>query len=393
MGQEYLPSVLLAIILPSIGNLLEDVASAMTEYENHRTQDSHEISLAQKIFALNFVTNYVPIFLTAFVYVPFGHIIIPQLHALLQRSLGKDTQGKFHFVSDRNKLQNEVITLTVTGQIWNALGELLIPYLKGVFREWWRKNQSENNEFDAKTHDDPSEKRFLRRARKQALLSSYNVQEDISEMVIQFGYLALFSPVWPLIPIGFLINNWFELRSDFLKICIDYQRPAPLRSEGLGPWIGSLEALTWLGSISSATIVHLFGTHHHAMGFVQSIMGKWYSLPITIFLSEHVFMALRGGVRFILSKIGSQQIWKERREQYAERKRYLDELERSSAKSGHLNVQERERRKSVRMTSHDVFWTRQVEENASIEAGIEMIKSTKERRERFEDIDRSIKEE
>jgi len=55
-------------------------------------------------------------------------------------------------------------------------------------------------------------------------------------MVIQFSYLALFSPVWPLVPIGVFINNWVELRSDFLNICVEHQRPAPTRSDGIGPW-------------------------------------------------------------------------------------------------------------------------------------------------------------
>jgi anoctamin-10 len=101
-------------------------------------------------------------------------------------------------------------------------------------------------------------------------------------MVIQFGYLALFSPVWPLVPVGFFINNWIELRSDFLKICVDHQRPAPIRSDGTGPWVASLESLTWLGSISSAAIVHLFGSHRYLADLFG--LGTWASLPITILL-------------------------------------------------------------------------------------------------------------
>jgi anoctamin-10 len=351
----------------------------MTEYENYRTQDHYEMSLTQKIFALNFITNYLPIFLVAFIYVPFGPIIIPQLQVLLHRNFDMPKTSKLHFESDPNKLRNEVIALTVTGQISSALGELLVPYIKSRLKEWWRKRQQfKRTQSFRLTHDEPEEEYFLGRARKQAMLPSYNVHEDISEMVIQFGYLALFSPVWPLIPIGFLINNWFELRSDFLKICIEHQRPAPVRSDGLGPWVGSLEALTWLGSISTAAIVHLFGTHNHALGFIQNSMGKWYSLPITVFISEHLFMALRAGVRFALHKIGSKQMRKERTEQYAERKKHLDELENSVAKSGHLNVKERERRKSIRMTSEDVFWTRQVEEDASVEIGVGLIRALKD---------------
>jgi anoctamin-10 len=202
-----------------------------------------------------------------------------------------------------------------------------------------------------------------------------NVQDDIAEMVIQFGYLALFSPVWPLVPIGFFINNWFELRSDFLKISVEYQRPAPTRSDGLGPWVASLEALTWFGSLTSAAIVHLFGS--------QKLLGErmglslWASLPITILISEHIFMGFRAIVRFALSKIGSEQTRKERAERYAKRKKYLDELEANAEKASHLDVVEKERRKSIRINAADIFWTRQAEEGASENAGISIIKAVK----------------
>ena len=191
-------------------------------------------------------------------------------------------------------------------------------------------------------------------------------------MVLQFGYLALFSSVWPLVPIGFFINNWFELRADIIKICLEHQRPNPVRGDGIGPWVGSLEALTWLGSVTSAAIVHLYGDH-----YAWSV-GKWWSLPLTIFVSEHIFLGFRAGVRWVLQTIGSKHIRDENAQRYAERKKYLDEMEASTARKGHLDVVERERRKSVRMTAADVFWTRQVEEGASLRSGVGLIRAIKE---------------
>lgn len=352
----------------------------MTEYENHRTSDHHEMSLTQKIFVLDSITNYLPIFLTAFVYVPFAGSIIPVLQHLIDVTIGAQDRTRAKFVADPDRLRNEVITLTLTGQISGAVEELAVPWLKTRLRQWWRDRQAQRaqdrGESDANVFpDDPSEARFLRRARSQALSPHYNVQEDIGEMVIQFGYLALFSPVWPLVPIGFFINNWFELRSDFLKICVEYQRPAPTRSEGLGPWVASLECLTWLGSISSAAIVHLFGTQH----FLGEYLGwsTWASLPITVLVSEHIFMGFRAAVRFALSRIGSEQTRKEKAARYASRKKQLEELEAHAKKRTHLDVTERERRKSIRIMAADIFWTKQAEEGASEHVGMKIIKAAK----------------
>lgn len=376
--QEYIPTVMLALFLPFINNWLEKMAARLTEWENHRTEDYYEMSLTQKIFVLQSISNYLPIFLTAFVYVPFGEWFIPYLRTYILSVAGVAADPNFTFHVDANKLRNEVITLTVTGQVSSALEELALPYLKNNVRDWWRTYRTTHTfALGGPTKfvkgDDPMEARFLRRVRRQAALAHYDVHDDISEMVLQFGYLALFSPVWPLIPIGFFINNWFELRADIIKITIEHQRPTPIRNDGIGPWVASLEALTWLGSLTSAAIVHLFGFRNSTVyGF-----NAWWTLPITIFASEHIFLGFRAGVRWALHAIGSEHIRKERAELYAERKKHLDDLEASTTKKGHLDVVERERRKSVRMTAADVFWTRQVEEGASMKAGAGLIRAIK----------------
>lgn len=368
--------MLLAVALPYITTYLEEFADRLTEFENHRTADHHEMSLTQKIFVLNIITNYLPILLTAFVYVPFGDDVIPYLETIIGKVLGKFGKS-FHntsFAADSDRLRNEVIALVVTGQLSGFFEENILPFLKHKFSGWWRevrRMHSKDAMLMSVVRDDTDEADFLHRARVQSTLPTYDVQEDISEIVLQFGYLALFSPVWPLIPLGFLINNWIELRSDFLKICIEHQRPAPVRTDGIGPWIYSLDLLTWLGSISTAAIVHLFGTS-------QIGTGGWYALPITIFISEHIFLVFRSLVRFVLEKLGSEQIRKERNQRYNTRLKRLEELEANKQQGLGLSIAERERRKSMRATGSDVLFTKQVEEGRSAAVAVGLIKRVKQ---------------
>jgi hypothetical protein len=367
---EYLPTIILAVFLPYMTSFLEDIAEWMTEFENHRTHDQHEMSLTQKTFALTFIANYLPILLTAFVYVPFGHRLAPQVIRLLEPVGIAQHLHSSAFMRDKDRLRNEVIALTVTGQISDMFEELIVPYVMQKMRGWYRAYKTLHTD-DSIDSDDPMEEDFLQEIRRQATLSPYNVQDDISEMVIQFGHLALFSPVWPLVSIGFFINNWIELRSDFFKICFEHQRPHPVRTDGIGPWIDSLDSLTWLGSITTAAIVHMFSE-------AVILPGRgWWSLPITIFLSEHVFLLLRFSVRFVLQRIGSDEIRKERMNQYSYRKKYLDNLEAASRAADALDVGLVERRKSVRLMDPDLFWTRQVGEGVSDEVGVDLIKTLK----------------
>ncbi|KAL5605120.1 hypothetical protein FOVSG1_005267 [Fusarium oxysporum f. sp. vasinfectum] len=375
---EYLPTILLAVSLPYITSALEDAAEWMTEFENHRTADLHEMSLTQKVFVLNMFTNYLPIFLTAFIYIPFGGTVVPKLENFLSAafaSVGKKfVHQPFHLDADR--LRNEVIALTVTGQLSGFFEENIVPMLKHKFSDWYRDYRRARSKGDmllAVVKDDPEETAFLSRVRNEAILPKYNVQDDIAEIVLQFGYLALFSPVWPIIPMGFLINNWIELRSDFAKISLEHQRPAPVRSDGIGPWIYSLEALTWLGSICTAAIVHLFSADK-----IGNTLGNWATLPVTVFISEHVLLLLRSLVRFTLQQIGSERIREDYNQRYANRVKYLEELETKKQQSG-LAVREahRERRKSVLVMERDPFWTKQVHDGASELAGVTLIQQVK----------------
>lgn len=335
------------------------------------------MSLTQKIFALNIITNYLPILLTAFVYIPFGDDVVPWLESMLTRVLGPYATtftSQQAFRADADRLRNEVIALTVTGQISGFFEENILPFLKHRAWHWYReyrRNNSNGTMLLSIVKDEPGEAPFLARCRNESSLPEYNVQEDIAEIVLQFGYLALFSPVWPIIPMGFLLNNWIELRSDFAKICIEHQRPAPVRADGIGPWINSLEALTWLGSISTAAIVHLFSGS--SIG-----NGSWATLPITVFISEHVLLILRVLVRSILQQAGSEQIRKDRDRRYATRVKHLEEVEANIQAGLALSPAERERRRSVLATGSDAFWTKQVEEGMSGRVGVGLIERIKQ---------------
>lgn len=349
----------------------------MTEFENHRTADLHEMSLTQKVFVLNMFTNYLPIFLTAFIYIPFGDDVVPKLESVLSTafaSVGKKfVHQPFHLDADR--LRKEVIALTVTGQISSFFEENIVPILRhklsGMYRDY-RRSRAKGDMLLAVVKDDPKEATFLSRVRNEATLPKYNVQDDIAEIVLQFGYLALFSPVWPIIPMGFLINNWIELRSDFAKISLEHQRPAPVRSDGIGPWIYSLEALTWLGSICTASIVHLFSADKIAGG-----LGAWATLPITVFISEHVLLLFQSLVRFILQQIGSERIREDYNQRYANRVKYLQELEMEKQTGLAVRETHRERRKSVLILESDPFWRKQVQDGATETAGITLMKRVK----------------
>jgi anoctamin-10 len=135
----------------------------------------------------------------------------------------------------------------------------------------------------------------------------------------EIGYLSLFSVVWPLTAISFLINNWIELRSDALKIAVECQRPVPWRADSIGPWLDALGFLTWLGSLTSAALVFLFRGDGLGPEGTPWNISAW-GLLLTMLFSEHIYLIVQIVVRYALSKVDSPGLQKERAERFAIRR-------------------------------------------------------------------------
>jgi hypothetical protein len=272
-------------------------------------------------------------------------------------------------------LRKQVFYFTVTAQIVNLATELIVPYLKRRGFSKYKQIQSDratkNGAAPASltVNDPPEDAEFLKRVRQEAELDVYDVTTDLREMVLQFGYLSLFSVVWPLAAVSFVINDWVELRADAIKICVEMQRPTPWRADTIGPWLDSLSFLTWLGSLTTAALVYLFSNDGLGPDGHPSNIKGW-ALLLTVLFSEHLFFLLRWGVRVAISKFESPGLQKERRERYMVRKRYFEEnlsqlekLPKMSEKGSEItrqSLEEAEREASLRGSSPETrFWARQ----------------------------------
>ncbi|KAK0636921.1 plasma membrane channel protein [Bombardia bombarda] len=326
----FLPTILLTIFMPTLVTLLTQLAEQLTTLENYETHDAHQASFVQKIFVLNFITSYSPIFLTAFIYVPFGKILVPYLDIFQLTAQKFTTEGKplptKSWVINPDRLTKQVIYFTVTAQVVNFATEVIVPYVKRRVFKAVKEVQTEisvkNGTATASPIDVAEEADFLTRVRNEAELDEYDVTVDYREMVIQLGYLSLFSVVWPLTACSFLVNNWVEARSDAMKIAISSQRPIPWRADSIGPWLNALGFLSWLGSVTSAALVFLFN-QSKPDGSPWDISA--WALLLSIFLAEHIYMAVQIAVRHVIAKLDSPGLQKERAERFAMRKQVLEQ--------------------------------------------------------------------
>lgn len=153
--------------------------------------------MTQKVFVFNFICSYVPLFLTAFVYIPFGSTIVPRLDflGLLNQESHDEKTGvasTSSFEINPARLRKQVIYFTVTAQAVNLAMETIVPVIKrkafAKAKDLKDRHQGIEKEY---INDFPGEKQFLDRVRGEAELSTYDVTNDLREMCMQVRMTTL----------------------------------------------------------------------------------------------------------------------------------------------------------------------------------------------------------
>ena len=222
--------------VPNFLGMYQKYATRLTNFENHKHQSTYDYSLTIKRFALSAIVAYLGLALSAFVYVPFGQQIMTYVHSQLdQPGLNETAEavkdaasagiwehniGNVTTSIDTTRLQNQMYAYTVTNQIIGNFLEVGLPYImrfigrlqaggavggngkaKGKRVDFQDEKSSVAKSSAISGEERKEERELLVRIRKEvALGGEYNVFEDYLEMVTQFGYVAIWSTIWPLAP-------------------------------------------------------------------------------------------------------------------------------------------------------------------------------------------------
>jgi hypothetical protein len=129
----------------------------------------------------------------------------------------------------------------------------------------------------------------------QTHMENYEEQgtfNDYNEMAIQYGYIALFSPCFPLAPMAAFMNNVTEIRGDAWQLCNVFQRPMARSQANIGAWYTVLNVIGFAAVITNATMIAFVGSqiaHTEAPAAVAGIMLRFDVAPLWVYavLVEH----------------------------------------------------------------------------------------------------------
>lgn len=255
---RFVPSIIYAVVIEIMNRIYRYAAEFLTNYENHRLESSHQNHLVLKVLVFNMVNCFASLFYIAFV------------------------------MCDLKLLRQSLATLLITSQILNQFVEALLPF-------WMQKRHNIKIKKKVKTLKVDTEFSLLEQVHLEKEMDTYlGTFDDYLELFLLFGYVSLFSCVYPLAALLAVLNNVTELYSDALKMCRVFKRPFAEPSSSIGVWMLAFETMGILAVVTNCALLGM-SPQVHSM-FQDSRL----DLFLTVAAIEHALLALKFILAFVI---------------------------------------------------------------------------------------------
>lgn len=199
--------------------LYNNLAIWLTNWENHRTESAWENALVIKKFCFQFVNSYISLYYIAFVK---EHV---------SECLEDDCVYELGY---------QLAFIFLLQIFWGQFQEIGLP---------WVISRIKIRMEDSATARESGNVQPMKDMEYQAKLTPFEgLLDDYNEMMIQFGYVTLFSLAFPLAPLAAFLNNLFEVRVDGIKYLRGTQRPHYQGAANIGSWQTIMDFMS-LGSV------------------------------------------------------------------------------------------------------------------------------------------------
>lgn len=291
----HVPSAFYAALVWLMNYYYKKLATGLTNWENHRTQYDHDWHRVSKLVVFEFVNNFSSLFYIAF------------------------------YIQDMDMLCSQVATMLIVTQMINHFQEALLPYVvKKAYNQFADNlvSQLRSHPLTSKFFQeivkplrsappeeepvsvlalDPKDPRIVQ-AKEEADLDPYeDAYDDYLEMFLQFGYVFLFSSVYPMAAFWAVLNNVLELKTDAFKLCRVFQRPKVKRVGSIGVWQGAFELLGAVAVMTNCALLCLSPRLRPLAPAATPV--EWVLLFV---LLEHVILVAKMALMWLVS---DQPLW------------------------------------------------------------------------------------
>nr|CCA22280.1 anoctaminlike protein putative [Albugo laibachii Nc14] len=259
---QILPSISYSLVVWLLDSKYIQLASVLTDYENHRTDTDFSNALVLKLSCFYFVNNFASLFYLAF------------------------------WAQDMERLEQTLSWMLITRQFLSNVSEVLVPYLT-----------TESRFFSAKASQSSTKDSENAQVETELMYPVYDgTFDDYLELFVQFGQITLFASAFPLAAFCCLVNNLMEVRTDAFKLCLSYRRPWRNMSSGIGAWFLAFDAIGYLSLVTNCALIGMDA------GILRTMLPSYSSgdLLIVIIVFEHVMVLLKACIEIFVPDIPSE---------------------------------------------------------------------------------------
>nr|XP_042898034.1 anoctamin-10 isoform X2 [Parasteatoda tepidariorum] len=252
-----LPGIIYAILVIAMNIVYAYVATVLTEWENHKTQDSFDNHRIVKLLLFEFVNNFIAM----------GYIAFYQ--------------------QDFNMLKWQIAVMMIVNHLFNQFQEAILPFLIQKYNQKWKKTTF--------IDDSPQVKAILE---QRDMWSYEDTYDDYLEVFTQFGYVFLFSSVFPFAAVLAVLNNILEIWMDGFKLCYSYQRPKARPVKGIGIWQVAFEVLSLFAVMTNCALISMSPIVRSYAPDMS--LSTWLLIAVVI---EHIIIAVKMILSYIISDV------------------------------------------------------------------------------------------
>lgn len=257
----YVPGIIYAVVIEAMNRLYRYAAEFLTEWENHRLESSYQNHLILKVLVFNFLNCFASLFYIAFV------------------------------MQDIVLLRQSLATLLITSQILNQIMEAFLPY-------WLQKRRNKKVHTRIRKTMGDQELPLIEQVQLEADMYTYlGTFDDYLELFLLFGYVSLFSCVYPLAALLVVLNNVTEVYSDALKMCKVFKRPFSEPAANIGVWQLAFETMSVISVVTNCALIGM--SPHMKAYFPESET----QLILVVVAVEHVLLAFKFFLAFVIPDI------------------------------------------------------------------------------------------
>uniref|UniRef100_A0A8C6XY87 Anoctamin n=1 Tax=Naja naja TaxID=35670 RepID=A0A8C6XY87_NAJNA len=189
--------------------------------------------------------------------------------------------------TDKIQVNCSLATLLITSQVLNQFVEAALPY-------WLQKRRNKTVEKKVKALQIDTDMSLFEQVNLEKGMDTYlGTFDDYLELFLQFGYVSLFSCVYPLAAIFAVLNNITEMYSDALKMCSVFKRPFSEPAANIGVWQMAFQTMTVISVITNCILIGMSPQVNALFPDSKS------ELIIIVVLAEHLALA----VKFLMSYV------------------------------------------------------------------------------------------